>query len=192
MSFTISIGTTAPSFKLSATDGKWVALEDFAKCKVIVLAFTCNHCPTAIANEDRLIALQGDFAARGVQVVAINSNDTKFHPDDSFTHMIERAKTKGFNFPYLRDESQDIAKNYGAQRTPHFFVLNEQRQVVYEGALDDNPHDGAGAEKHYVRDAVVVALASQAPSVATTPSHGCNVKWRGKDAHWTPTSRVDF
>ena len=110
-------------------------LKDYADKKAVVVVFTCNHCPAAVAAEDRLIQLQKDYAAKGVQLVAINPNEDKGHPTDSFDHMVKRAAEKKFNFPYLRDETQEVAKAYGAVRTPHVFLLDQARKVVYRGRL---------------------------------------------------------
>jgi len=192
MGFTIEIGRRAPEFSLPGVDGKTYGLRDFGKAKAVVVSFTCNHCPAVKGNEARERAFVQDYAPKGVAYIAINSNDLAFHPDDSFEHMKERAKRLGFTWPYLRDESQAVAKAYGAQRTPHFFLLDAKRKVVYTGRMDDNPHDGAKASTHELRDAVDALLAGKpVPAPVTEPS-GCNVKWRGKDAHWMPNSLEDF
>ncbi|MGD0091630.1 MAG: thioredoxin family protein [Planctomycetota bacterium] len=192
MGFTIEIGKRAPQFSLPGVDGKVCKLKDFAKAKVVVLSFTCNHCPAVKGNEARERAFVNAYAPKGVVYIAINANDTAFHPDDSFEHMQERAKSLGFTWPYLRDETQDAAKAYGAQRTPHFFVLDAQRRVVYTGRMDDNPHDGSQATTHELRDALDALLAGKPIAVPVTEPSGCNVKWRGKDAHWMPNSLADF
>ncbi|MCY3022970.1 MAG: thioredoxin family protein [Planctomycetota bacterium] len=192
MGFTIEISKFAPQFSLPGVDGKTYALKDFTAAKAVVVCFTCNHCPAATGNESRERAFVNEYAPKGVAYIAINSNDLAFHPDDSFEHMKERAKRLGFTWPFLRDESQMVAKAYGAQRTPHFFVLDAARKVVYTGRMDDNPHDGTQATTHELRDAVDALLAGKPIRMPVTEPIGCNVKWRGKDAHWMPNSLVDF
>ncbi len=192
MAFTIDNGTRAPAFKLPGIDGKEHSLADYAGNKAVVLAFTCNHCPAAIGAQDRIIALQREYGPKGVQVVAINSNEDEGHPTDSFDHMVERAKEKGFNYPYLRDRSQDVAKAYGAQRTPHFFLLDADRKVVYSGRMDDNPYEEGKQKTSELRDALDQLLAGEQVSVKPTDPIGCNTKWWGKDAHWMPNSLADF
>jgi len=192
MGFTIDIGKAAPQFSLPGVDGKTCSLQDFAKAKAVVVCFTCNHCPAVKGNETRERAFVNAYAPKGIAYVAINSNDLAFHPDDSFEHMKERAKRLGFTWPFLRDETQAAAKAYGAQRTPHFFLLDSARKVVYAGRMDDNPHDANLASTHELRDAVEALLAGKPIRVPVTEPIGCNVKWRGQDAHWMPQSLADF
>ena len=192
MSFTLDSGMPGPEFRLPGVDGHQHGLDDYADQKVVVLSFTCNHCPVAKATEDRLNALQNDYAGRGVALIAISSNETVNHPTDDLPHMIALAKAKGYQFPYLFDETQEVAKAYGAQRTPHFFVLGPDRRVAYTGAIDDSPNDASQAERHYVRDALEALLAGRPISKAKTDPVGCNVKWKGMDAHWMPKDRSDF
>jgi peroxiredoxin len=192
MTFTVDVATKAPEFNLPGTDGKDHSLSDYAAKKAVVLAFTCNHCPAAIGAQDRTIALQRDYAAKGVQVIAINSNEDEGHPTDSFDHMVERAREKGFPYPYLRDRSQDVAKAYGAQRTPHFFLLDGERKVVYSGRMDNNPYEDGKQTTSELRQALDQVLAGQPVTVKPTDPIGCNVKWWGKDAHWMPKSLADF
>jgi peroxiredoxin len=192
MGFTIDVGTRAPAFRLPGVDGNETSLADYRDRKAVILAFTCNHCPAAIGAQDRIIALQREYGPQGVQVIAINSNEDEGHPTDSFEHMVERAKEKGFSFPYLRDRSQDVAKAYGAQRTPHFFLLDADRRVVYSGRMDDNPYEEGKQKTSELRDALDQLLAGQKVDVKPTDAIGCNVKWWGKDAHWMPKSLADF
>jgi peroxiredoxin len=188
MGFTIDVGKPAPAFALKNVDGRTVALKDYADRKAVVVIFTCNHCPASIKAEDRLIQLQKDYAAKGVQLIAINSNEDKDHPTDSFDHMVRRAAEKGFNFPYLRDDTQDAARAYGALRTPHVFLLDAKRAVVYHGRIDDNLNDMKAVKRHDLREALDEALQGKKVSVPVTQPVGCNVKWWGKDAHWMPTA----
>ena len=192
MGFTIDVGKPAPEFNLPGVDGRNWKLSDFKDKRLVVIVFSCNHCPYVVGSEDRIMKFQGDYAARGLQLLAINSNETEGHPEDSFDHMVARAKERGFNFPYLRDEDQSIAKAYGAQRTPHFFLLDENRIVRYTGRMDNNPRDEAKVETHELRDAVEDLFAGRDIAVKTTDAIGCNVKWWGKERHWMPADICDF
>jgi peroxiredoxin len=192
MAFTIDIGKQAPDFSLPGVDGKTYSLKDFASAKAIVISFTCNHCPYVIGNESRERDFVRDYAPQGVAYIAINSNETHDHPTDDFAHMQQRAHALGFTFPYLRDESQDIAKAYGATRTPHFFLLDQSRKVVYHGRMDNQPRDITRATTHELRDAVDALLAGKPIALPVTDALGCNVKWWGKDAHWMPNDACDF
>ncbi len=192
MSFTLPIGSVAPDFNLPGVDGKDYSLADFAEHKLLVVVFSCNHCPYVIGSEDRMNVFHADYAPRGVAMIAINSNEIENHPTDSFEHMVQRAAEKGFEFPYLRDESQDAAKAYGALRTPHYYVFDEQRTCRYTGRMDDNPRQAGDETTHELRDAVDALLAGGAPPVEMTNPLGCNVKWLGQDAHWMPPDACDL
>ena len=141
MAFTLSIGEKAPDFNLPGVDGNQYSLQSFAEAKLLIVVFSCNHCPAAIGSEDRMVKLYADYKPKGVEMIAINANEDQNHPDDSFDKMKVRAKQKGFQFPYVRDESQDVAKAYGALRTPHFYVFDADRKLRYTGRMDDNPYD---------------------------------------------------
>lgn len=170
--------TAAPDFSLKGTDGKTHSLADFKDAKALVVVFSCNHCPYVKAYEGRMIALQKDFAAKGVRFVAINSNDDKGYPDDSFENMVKRAKEKGFNFPYLRDDTQQVAKAYGATHTPHLFVFGPDRHLAYTGKIDDNWENPSGVKKQYLREALDAIVSGEAPPLAETHAIGCTIKWR--------------
>ena len=172
----LNIGDAAPDWKgLVGTDDKKHSLADLADKQVIVVCFTCNTCPYAVDYEDRLIALAKRFAADGNKcaLVAINANKVK---DDLLPAMQDRAKAKGFNFPYLHDETQQVAKSYGATFTPEFVVLNKDRKVVYLGAMDDSP-DGKNITKPYLENAIAAALAGKLPPLTETPAVGCAVRY---------------
>ena len=179
----LSIGDAAPEWNgLEGTDGQKYSLVDMADKEVVVVCFTCNTCPYAVDYEDRLIALAKKFAAEGGKcfLVAINANLVK---DDLLPAMQERAKSKGFNFPYLHDATQQVARSYGATFTPEFVVLDKQRKVVYLGAMDDSP-DGKNVTKKYIEDAVAAAQAGKQSEVTETPAVGCAVRYvrqRSKD-----------
>ena len=192
MAFTLQIGESAPDFDLPGVDGKNHSLRDFADEKILIVVFSCNHCPYVVGSEDRMNALYADYAPRGVGMIAINSNETENHPTDSFGHMVQRAKDKGFQFPYVRDESQDVARAYGALRTPHFYVFDADRTLRYTGRMDDNPRQGGQETTHELRDALDALLAGSDPPVAVTNPIGCNVKWKGQAEHWMPPEACDL
>lgn len=192
MPFTLSLGSSAPDFNLPGTDGKNYSLATFKDAKVLVVVFWCNHCPYVIGSEDRINKFYADYAPKGVQIVAINSNETENHPLDSFEHMKTRVKEKGFKFPYLRDETQKVALSYGGLRTPHFYVFDAQRKLRYTGRMDDNPRNPGKETTHELRDAVDAVLAGKKPPVELTNPIGCNVKWKGQDHHWMPADACDL
>lgn len=174
----LKIGDKAIPFALPGVDGEEHALADYADKKVLVVVFSCNHCPYVRAWEDRMVQIQADYADKGVQFLVINANDAQKYPDDSFEKMKERAQEKGFNFPYLYDETQEVARFYGAERTPEFFVFDSKGILRYHGALDDNYDDPSAVKQHYLRDALDAVLAGQTPPVQETPPVGCTVKWK--------------
>ena len=192
MAFTLQIGQGAPDFSLPATDGQTYSLKDFAQKPVLVVAFTCNHCPYVINSEDRILRFDADYKNRGVQLVCINSNSVGTYADDSFEHMRERAREKDFQFPYLRDESQQTALDYGALRTPHYFVFDAQRKLRYTGRMDDRPRHPGEETTRELRDAVEDLLANREVQNPFTNPIGCNVKWANQDAHWMPGDACDL
>ncbi|MBS1612562.1 MAG: thioredoxin family protein [Bacteroidetes bacterium] len=175
------IGNEAADFKLKNIDGKMVSLADMKDAKGYIVVFTCNHCPFSKKYEDRIIALDKKYKKQGYPVVAINSNDPVVSPEDSYDKMIERAKQKKFSFPYLYDESQTIAKTYGATRTPHVFVLQKNgsvNNVKYIGAIDDNSDDAKAVTAKYVEQAVDALVAGKEVATTTTKAIGCTIKWK--------------
>jgi len=192
MPFTLQIGQQAPDFDLPGIDGRQHSLKDFARAKVLVVFFTCNHCPFVLGSEDRILALHDRFHPRGVDWAGINSNETDNHPTDDVEHMKQRARSEGIRYPYLRDESQEVARAYGALRTPHFYVFDAARRLRYTGRLDDNPREAAKATTHELADAIEAVLAGRRPPVELTNPIGCNVKWRGQDPHWMPPEACDL
>src|SRR3989338_1081898 len=171
------VGDLAPDFSLPGVDGTTHGLTAFADRPVLCIVFMCNHCPYVKATIDRLIALQRDYAGRGAAFVGINANETKNHPEDDLPHMIAWAKEKAFNFPYLRDDSQAVARAYGAQRTPHIFLFDRERRLRYTGAIDDNTHDPSKVTRRHLRDAIEALLANRPVAEAETHAIGCTVKW---------------
>ncbi len=172
------IGTRAPDFSLKGVDGQNYSLASFADARVLVVVFTCNHCPYAKASEDRLIALQEAFGGQGVRLVAINPNDTSKYAEDDFAHMVQRAKEKHFNFPYLRDESQDVARAYDAACTPDIFVFDQARKLVYNGRIDDNWQAPEKVTRHDLQTAIEATLQGAQLGFEVVPSMGCSIKWR--------------
>ena len=180
----LKIGAQMPQFKnLPATNGKKYSLEDFRTSRILVVAFTCNHCPYVQAYEDRMIAFQKENAPRGVQFIAINSNEIVHYPDDDFDGMVRRAMMKGFNFPYMRDEDQSVASAFGATHTPEFFVFGFGQgealpRLRYHGKMDDNYQNPALVKERYVQDAVNALVVGKPVSVTETFSIGCTIKWK--------------
>ena len=174
----LQLGGKAPDFQLPGVDGKHYSLETFANKLLLGVVFSCNHCPYVKAYEDRLISIQKQFAAKGLALVAINANDDKNYPDDSFDRMVLRAREKGFNFPYLRDETQATAKAYAASRTPHIFLLDKDRQLRYTGAIDDNWEHPGRVKQNYLIDAIEALLKNEDPPRKETFPVGCSIKWR--------------
>ena len=174
------VGDKAEDFKLKNTDGKMVSLSEFDKAtKGAIVIFTCNHCPYAIAYEDRIIDLDKKFSKKGYPVIAINPNDPEIQPKDSYENMITRAKEKGFTFPYLFDETQEVYKMYGAKRTPHVYLLSKEGNgfmVSYIGTIDDNYKDASAVEKTYLADAVMAVLDGKEPDPNFTKAIGCTIK----------------
>lgn len=175
------IGDIVGNFSLKNVDGRMISLSDFSASKGIIVVFTSNHCPFAKAYEDRIIALNNKYASQGFPVVAINPSDPGTHMDDSFDKMKERASSKGYNYPYLADESQAVAKAFGAARTPQVYVLSKSNgkfTVRYMGMLDDNPQDPAGASKFYVDEAVSNLISGKPVVTMSTKPIGCAIKWK--------------
>ena len=169
--------TTAPQFDLDGVDGRRYSLDDYADADVLVLIQSCNHCPYVQAWEDRMAELQREFGDRGFRLVAISSNDAENYPEDSFEKMQERAAARGFNFDYLYDPSQGVARSLEAERTPEVFLFDRDRRLRYHGAIDDSRSEHA-VTQHYLRDALDAVLAGGEPPVAETMPVGCTVKWR--------------
>ena len=174
---TLQPGDKAPDFTLKGTDGRMHRLADDADKPVLVVIFSCNHCPYVQAYEDRMVAIQRDYKDRGVQMIAINSNDDKNYPEDSFDEMVNRARDKAFNFPYLRDASQDVARAYGATHTPQLFVFDRERRLRYTGKIDDNWQNPSAVMRQYLRDTLDSLLKGSEPAEAATHAIGCTIKW---------------
>ena len=172
------IGSKAPDFKLKGIDGVEYSLDFFTQSKILIVLFSCNHCPYVQAYEDRIIAIQNDYGKDKVQIVAINANDDAQYPDDSFDNMKVRAELKNYNFLYLRDASQDTAKAFGASHTPELFVFNEARTLAYYGKIDDNWREPEKVKTQYLRNALDEILSGKSVSVPETFAIGCTIKWK--------------
>jgi peroxiredoxin len=192
MSFTLSIGANAPDFSLTATDGKTYKLADFKNAKTLVIFFTCNHCPFVKGSDEVTRKTAEKYLKKGVKFVGINSNTEKDHPDDSFEQMVERMKQNKFPWVYLRDKNQEVALAYGALRTPHFYVFDNNRKLIYTGRGVDNPRETAKMTVNDLDRALEEHLSGKPVSVPTTNPIGCNVKWEGKDEHWMPPDACDI
>ena len=175
------VGDTARDFSLKNIDGKNVSMADFTNSKGFIVVFTCNTCPFAKAYESRIINLDKKYAALGYPVIAINPNDVKIVPEDSYANMVELAKEKKYPFPYLLDESQEIASTYGASRTPHVFVIEKIKGaniIKYIGAIDNNVDDANKVTAKFVENAVDALLAGKEVQLAETKAIGCTIKWK--------------
>ncbi|MBN1124066.1 MAG: thioredoxin family protein [Sedimentisphaerales bacterium] len=192
MAFTLQIGDKAPDFSLPATDGNTYSLDSFSDAKVLVVFFTCNHCPYVLGSDETTRATALKYAPKDVAFVGINSNSPNTYKEDSFENMIVRMDEQRFPWAYLYDATQDVARTYGALRTPHFFVFDENRRLVYTGRALDNPRDPKKATVNDLEKAMDQLLDGREIDVKITNPIGCNVKWDGKDAHWMPPEACDL
>lgn len=192
MSFTLHIGAKAPDFDLPATDGKNYSLKDFEKAEALVIFFTCNHCPYVIGSDEVTRQTAEKYKKKGVQFVGINSNSVITEPTDSFDCMIKRMKEHQFPWIYLYDESQEVAKQYGALRTPHFYVFDKDRKLIYTGRGVDKPRDTRQMTRNDLDIALDEYLLGKPLSTHLTNPIGCNVKWKNHDRHWMPPEACDL
>ena len=192
MAFTLELGQKAPDFTLPATDGNTYSLADFDDAKVLVVFFTCNHCPYVVGSDEVTRQTANKYASQGVKFVGINANSEQTHPNDDFDNMVKRMQEHNFPWLYLRDKAQNAALAYGALRTPHFFVFDKERKLVYTGRGVDNPKDVSKMSTNDLDRALAEHLAGTPISVPLTNPLGCNVKWEGQDAHWMPAEACDL
>ena len=192
MAFTLKIGDQAPDFELPATDGTTYSLSSFSEAKWLVVFFTCNHCPYVVGSDEVTRATVERFKDQGVSFIGINSNSEKTYPTDDFDHMVARMNEHHFPWIYARDQSQEVALAYGALRTPHFYVFDKDRKLVYTGRGVDNPRDTSKMTVNDLDGALEKLLADQSLDKPMTNPIGCNVKWEGKDAHWMPPEACDL
>ncbi|GAP69052.1 peroxiredoxin [Bacteroidales bacterium 6E] len=191
MAFTLDIGQKAPSFSLPATDGNTYRLEELND-PFLVVFFTCNHCPYVIASDEITRQTAEKFAPRGVRFVGINSNSSNTYAEDDFPHMVERMKTHKFPWLYLHDESQQTALAYGALRTPHFYVFDQQRNLMYTGRGIDSPRDPAKMTVNDLDRVLEEVTMGKDVSIPKTNPIGCNIKWEGQHKHWMPADACDL
>ena len=192
MAFTLEPGQKAIDFKLPSTEGKEYSLSDFEKFKYLVIFFTCNHCPYVIGSDETTRKTADKFIKKGVVFAGINSNSENTYPEDSFPNMVERMKKHAFPWVYLYDKSQEVTKAYGALRTPHFYVFNDERKLVYTGRGVDSPRDTSKMTINNLDLALQELTGGKPVSVPVTNPIGCNIKWEGKDAHWMPPDACDL
>ncbi len=192
MAFTLQLGEKAPDFELPATDGKTYRLADFDDADTLVIFFTCNHCPFVLGSNGVTRETAERFRDQGVAFVGINANSQNTHPNDDFDHMVEQMGEQGFPWVYLRDEPQHVARAYGALRTPHFYVFDRDRKLVYTGRGVDNPRDVSQMTVNDLENALAEHVAGKPVSTPLTNPIGCNVKWDGMDQHWIPADAHDL
>jgi peroxiredoxin len=191
VAFTLQIGDKAPDFNLPASDGKNYRLPDF-KDSFLVVFFTCNHCPYVTGSDETTRKTAEKFAAQGVRFVAVHSNSEKTYPEDGMEGIVARMKEQNFPWTALRDKSQKVALAYGALRTPHFYVFDKERRLVYTGRALDNPRESRKSTANDLDKALGELVAGKPVSVPMTNPVGCNVKWDGKEEHWMPAEACDL
>ena len=192
MSFTLELGTTAPDFSVVGTDGQTYTLANFAETATLVVFFTCNHCPFVVGSDELTRATAEKFQDKGVAFIGINSNSEKTNPTDDFDQMVLRMKEYDFPWVYARDASQEVALAYGALRTPHFYVFDADRKLVYCGRGVDQPRDTSMVQVYDLENALAEVTTGLSVSVPLTNPIGCNVKWMDQDAHWMPADACDL
>jgi peroxiredoxin len=192
MAFTLEIGQKAPDFSLVATDGKNYRLDSFSDAEILVIFFTCNHCPYVIGSDELTRQSANKFDSKRVKFVGINSNSKNTYAEDDFDHMVERMNEYKFPWLYLYDESQDVAMAYGALRTPHFYVFNKERELVYTGRAVDSPRDASRVTTYELNNVLDEITSGKEVTVKQTNPIGCNVKWDGKEKHWMPADACDL
>lgn len=192
MAYTLKINDKALDFRLKATDGEEYQLSDFSDAETLVIFFTCNHCPYVLGSDEVTRETALKYKNKGVKFVAINSNSPNTYPEDDFNHMVKRMEEKKFPWLYLYDETQEIALNYGALRTPHFYVFDKDRKLVYTGRGIDNPRDTSRMTVNDLDRVLHEITSNFEVSIKVTNPIGCNIKWEGKDAHWMPADACDL
>lgn len=191
MAFTLQIEDNAPDFKLPATDGKTYELSDFNE-DILVIFFTCNHCPYVLGSDEVTRKTAEKYSSKGVRFVGINSNSKNTYSEDSFPNMVKRMDQYNFPWFYLYDEAQKIALAYGALKTPHFYVFDVSRKLIYTGRAVDNPKDSSKITINDLERILDEHLKGKDISIPVTNPIGCNIKWEGKDAHWMPADACDL
>lgn len=192
MPFTLELGSQAPDFSLPATDNKTYTLASFKNAKALVIFFTCNHCPYVIGSDENTRKVALEYKDKGVEFIAINSNSLDTYEQDSFEHMQKRMQEHKFPWVYLYDETQDVAKAYGALRTPHFYVFDQNRKLIYCGRSTDTPRDTSKMTINNLEIALNELCSGKPITTPLTNPIGCNVKWKNQDKHWMPPDACDL
>ena len=192
MAYTLQPEEKAPDFKLPAIDGKTYQLNVFNDAPVLVIFFTCNHCPYVIGSDESTRQTVLKYQEKGVKFLAINSNSKNTYPEDSFPNMVKRMEQYKFPWLYLYDESQEVALSYGALKTPHFFVFDNDRKLIYTGRALDNPRQAEESTVFDLENALDEHLEGKPITVPVTNPIGCNIKWEGKDPKWMPPDACDL
>ncbi len=192
MAYTLQIGDSAPDFLLPSTEGRVYSLESFKKAETLVVFFTCNHCPYVIGSDEVTRQTVNNFKNKGVEFVGINSNSINTYIEDSFFYMVLRMELNKFPWAYLYDESQEIAKAYGALKTPHFYVFDKSRKLVYTGRGIDSPKETNKMTVNDLWNALEEHTSGKEITKKVTNPIGCNVKWDGMDPHWMPADACDL
>ncbi len=174
----LRIGTKAEQFRLIGTDGKYYSLNDFDDKNILCIIFTCNHCPYAVAVENRINNIAKKYSDKSFALVCINSNDENVYPEDSYDEMVKRSNNKGFVFPYLRDDTQEVAKVYDAVCTPDIYLYDKERVLKYRGRIDDNWKDESAVKSKDLEKAIDLLLESKDIDFDMIPSMGCSIKWK--------------
>ncbi len=175
------VGDDVKDFTLPNIDGKMISMADYSSAKGFIIIFTCNTCPYAKLYESRILDLDKKYTSKGFPVIAINPNDITKQPGDTMEEMQKRSNSKGYSFPYLRDDDQEVTKAFGASKTPHVYVLNKAKdtyRVAYIGAIDNSPNDILGVTKRYVEDAINSLLVNKTPKITKKRAIGCSIKWK--------------
>jgi len=192
MAYTLKINDIAPHFKLKATDGKEYQLNDFGEVETLVIFFTCNHCPYVLGSDEITRQTAMKYNDKGVKFVAINSNSPHTYPEDDYDHMVQRMNEQKFPWLYLYDKTQEVARKYGALRTPHFYVFDKERKLVYIGRGLDSPRNISNMKVNDLDRVLSEITMNKEVSIKVTNPIGCNIKWEGKDAHWMPAEACDL
>lgn len=190
--YTLTLDSSPPNFRLKGTDGNYYALNNFANADVLVIFFTCNHCPYVRGSDEVTRSTVEKYQNRNVIFVGINSNNELSYPEDSYEHMVERMQKHHFPWIYLRDEKQEVAHDYGPLRTPHFFVFNKKRHLIYTGRAIDSPLDPSKMTINNLENALDDYFEKRPVRVPLTNPIGCTIKWIGKDKHWMPEEAKDL
>ena len=192
MAYTLRIGENAPDFDLVGTDVDYYSLDSFEEYENLIIFFTCNHCPYVTGSDEVTRQTVEKFQSSKFKFIAINSNSKNTYEEDSFENMVQRMDDLKFPWLYLYDETQKVAKDYGALKTPHFFVFDNERKLVYTGRGVDSPKDSSNIKVNDLERVLEELIDNQKISVPVTNPIGCNIKWEGKEAHWMPVEACDL